>query len=67
MLPVSPRCVLLGAAAYGAWVYPSRGGDEPLDRNDLWTFWTGARREAGTVTDARLPTLDAGTDLHATG
>ena len=71
-----PRHVLLGAAARalleglaasasGAWVFPGRGGDEPLDRNDLWTFWTGTRREAGIVADARLHDLRHAHASHA--
>ena len=71
-----PRHVLLGAAARelldglaasasGEWVFPGRGADEPLDRNDLWTFWTGARREAGIVADARLHDLRHAHASHA--
>ena len=57
------RHVLLGAAARellgglvgtasGEWVFPGDGADEPLVKNDLYKFWTRARREAGIVTDA---------------
>ena len=55
----------LAASASGAWVFPGRGDDEPLDRNDLWTFWTGARREAGVVADARLHDLRRAHASHA--
>ncbi len=71
-----PRHVLLGKAARellegladtacGEWVFPGRGEDEPLDRNDLWTFWIRTRREAGIVADARLHDLRHAHASHA--
>ena len=71
-----PRHVLLGGAARalldglagsasGEWVFPGRNGDGPLDRNDLWKFWTGVRREAGIVADARLHDLRHAHASHA--
>ena len=44
----------LAASASGEWVFPGRGADEPLDRNDLWTFWTGAL-SARTLSDGIPP------------
>ncbi len=71
-----PRHVLLGAAALealdglagaasGEWVFPGEDGDGPLDKNDLWKFWTGVRREAGIVADARLHDLRHAHASHA--
>ena len=50
-----PRHVLLGGAARelldglaetatGEWVFPGKGEDEPLNKNDLWWFWTRRAR-----------------------
>ena len=68
VLLVAPaRALLDGLApsASGDWVFPGRGGDEPLDRNDLWTFWTRARDAAGIVEDARLHDLRYAHASHA--
>ena len=63
-----PRHVLLGETARelldsladtasGEWVFPSKGGDEPLTKNALYRFWTKVRDKAGIVADARLHDL----------
>ena len=46
-------------------MFPGYGGDAPLDRNDLWTFWTRARDAAGIVEDARLHDLRHAHASHA--
>ena len=71
-----PRHVLLGETARelldgsaetvsGEWVFPGRREDEPLDKNDLWKFWTKARDAAGIVADARLHDLRHAHASHA--
>ena len=71
-----PRHVLLGEAARellaglaetatGEWVFPGENGDEPLDKNDLWKFWTTTRDAAGIVADARLHDLRHAHASHA--
>ena len=58
----------LGRSASGEWVFPGRGGDEPLTKNHLHYFWTKARDMAGIVADARLHDLrhaDASSDIGA--
>ncbi len=71
-----PRQVLLGVAARelldrltvterGEWVFPRNGGDEPLNKNDLWKFWTKTRDAAGIVADARLHDLRHAHASHA--
>ena len=82
-----PRHALLGEAARellaglaetasGEWVFPGKGEEEPLHKDDLWTFWTRTRDEAGIVADARLHDLRHahashavmnGESLHVTG
>ena len=82
-----PRHVLLGEAARELldslagtasweWVFPGRGDDEPLNKNDLWSFWIKTRDAAGIVADARLHDLRHahashavmnGESLHVTG
>jgi len=63
-----PRHVLLGEAARellaglaetasGEWVFPGKGGDEPLTKGDFYSFWIKARDAAGIVADARLHDL----------
>ena len=56
--------MLIGLAetAAGAWVFPGRGEDEPLNKHDLYGFWLKARDAAGIVADARLHDLR---DAHA--
>ena len=71
-----PRHVLLGEAARelldglagrasGEWVFPGKGKDQPLNKNDLWTFWTKTRDAAGIVADARLHDLRHAHASHA--
>ncbi len=59
-----PRHVQLGEAVRelldgfagpvsGAWVFPSRSGDEPLGKNELHYFWTMVHDVAGIVADVR--------------
>ena len=71
-----PRHVLLGEAARelldgladkasGEWVFPGRGENEPLDKNDLWKFWIKTRDAAGIVADARLHDLRHAHASHA--
>ncbi|MXW90375.1 MAG: tyrosine-type recombinase/integrase, partial [Rhodospirillaceae bacterium] len=71
-----PRHVLLGEAARalldgladtasGEWVFPGRSEDEPLNKNDLWTFWIRTRDAAGIVADARLHDLRHAHASHA--
>ena len=71
-----PRQVLLGAAARelldrltetasGEWVFPRNGGDEPLNKNDLYWFWKKMRDAAGIVADARLHDLRHAHASHA--
>ena len=71
-----PRHVLLGEAARelldgltetasGEWVFPNGKGNGPLSTNDLWTFWTRARDDAGIVADARLHDLRHAHASHA--
>ena len=71
-----PRHVLLGEAARellnrlaetasGAWVFPGRGEDEPLNKDDLYKFWIEARDAAGIVADARLHDLRHSHASHA--
>ena len=71
-----PRHVLLGEAARelldsltetasGEWVFPGRGGDEPLGKHVLYGFWLKARDAAGIVADARLHDLRHAHASHA--
>ena len=71
-----PRHVLLGEAARGLldglaemvsgeWVFPGKGGDEPLTKDDLYSFWLKARDTAGIVADARLHDLRHAHASHA--
>ena len=71
-----PRHVLLGEAARellnglaetasGEWVFPGKDRDEPLNKNDLYQFWTKARDGAGIVADARLHDLRHAHASHA--
>ena len=71
-----PRHVLLGVAARellnglaetasGKWVFTGKGKDEPLNKNDLWTFWTKMRDAAGVVADAQLHDLRHAHASHA--
>ena len=71
-----PRHVLLGEAARellqglvvsasGEWVFPGRGEDEPVNKNDLWSFWIKMRDAAGIVADARLHDLRHAHASHA--
>ena len=71
-----PRHVLLGEAARelldglaetasGEWVFPGRGEDGPLGKNDLYKFWMKARDAAGIVADARLHDLRHAHASHA--
>ena len=71
-----PRHVLLGEAARelldglsesasGEWVFPGKDEDEPLNKNDLWTFWIKTRDAAGIVADARLHDLRHAHASHA--
>ena len=71
-----PRRVLLGEAARGLlaglaetaseeWVFPRKGGDEPLTEGDLYSFWLNARDTAGIVADARLHDLRHAHASHA--
>ena len=55
----------LGRSASGEWVFPGRGGDEPLTKNHLHYFWTKARDMAGIVADARLHDLRHAHASHA--
>lgn len=47
----------LAETASGAWVFPGKGGDEPLGKNVLYWFWIKARNMAGIVADAGLHDL----------
>ena len=38
-------------------MFPGKGKGEPLNKNDLWTFWTKTRDAVGIVADARLHDL----------
>ncbi len=71
-----PRHVLLGESARelldslarratGEWVFPGKRKDQPLNKNDLWTFWTKTRDVAGIVADARLHDLRHAHASHA--
>ena len=71
-----PRHVLLGESArellhglaettFGEWVFPRENGDEPLTKNDLYSFWIKARDAAGIVADARLHDLRHAHASHA--
>ena len=71
-----PRHVLLGEAgrelldslagtALGESVFPGNGGDEPLNKNDLWKFRIKTRDAAGIVADARLRDLRHAHASHA--
>ena len=71
-----PRHVLLGEAARellaslaetasGEWVFPGKDGDEPLTKDDLYSFWLKARDTAGIVADARLHDLRHSHASHA--
>ena len=44
----------LPGTAFREWGFPGESGDEPLDKNTLYWFWTKARDMAGIVEDARL-------------
>ena len=59
LLGESARKLLAGLAetASGEWVFPGKGGDEPLTKGDLYSFWIKARDTAGIVADARLHDL----------
>ena len=65
MISKPSSAVLLGAAARelldsladsasGEWVFPGKGGDEPLAKHALYGLWIKARDTAGIVADARL-------------
>ncbi len=71
-----PRHVLLGeaarelldglaASAFGQWVFPGKGEDEPLSKHVLYDFWLGVRDAAGIVADARLHDLRHAHASHA--
>ena len=71
-----PRHVLPGKAARellddltgtasGEWVFPGKNGDEPLTKDDFYSFWTKARDVAGIVADARLHDLRHAHASHA--
>ena len=60
-----PTHVLLGGAALelleglaepvrGERVFPGKNGDEPLTKDELYSFWIKARDAAETVADARI-------------
>ena len=46
-------------------MFPGKRKDEPLNKNDLWTFWTKTRDVAGIVADARLHDLRHAHASHA--
>ena len=47
----------LAINAAGEWVFPCRGGDEPLTKNEDYYFWTKTRRAARILADALLHDL----------
>ncbi len=55
----------LAESASGEWVFPGRGEDEPLNKDDLWRFWIMPRDAAGIVADARLHDLRHAHASHA--
>ncbi len=67
LLGEAARELLIGLAetATGAWVFPGRSEDEPLNKHDLYGFWLKARDAAGTVADARLHDLRHAPASHA--
>ena len=46
-------------------MFPGRDEDEPLDKNDLYSFWIATRGAAGIVADARLHDLRHAHASHA--
>ena len=71
-----PRHVLLGEAARklldsladtasGEWVFPGKGGDDPMSNHVLYWFWIKTRDAAGIVADARLHDLRHAHASHA--
>ncbi|MCY4005455.1 MAG: hypothetical protein OXE84_01300 [Rhodobacteraceae bacterium] len=42
----------IAETASGEWVFPGKGGDEPLTKGDLYSLWIKARDAAGIVADA---------------